>query len=363
MDNKDILIWLNSINGIGNKMIDNLIKYYGDLKSIWEAKESSIREFKGLNNQIKSKMLATRDKTYVEMLKKRIKELKIKVISICDNEYPSILKNIYDPPKILFVKGSIVKKDSFSIAIVGSRKTTPYGKWAADKFARELSRMGITIVSGMARGIDTISHKGALKENGRTIAVLGSGINVIYPKSNKELYNQIINNGAIISEFPIDMQPVAHNFPMRNRIISGLCLGVIVIEAKKKSGSLITAQHALEQGRDVFALPGNINSVYSKGTNLLIKDGAKLLTDVDDILEEINILKSIFEKVENKQINNRELGKDESKVLEILSERPMNSDIIASKINIDISKVNSILTILEMKGLVKLLPGNLYTVQ
>ena len=363
MNNKDILIWLNSISGIGAKTIDKLEMKMGDLKTIWEVSENNIRKIEGVNDKIKERIIKTRNNEYISKLKEKIEVLGFETVTVFDKEYPQILKKIYDPPKILYVKGNILEADKISVGIVGSRKATPYGKWAADKFAKELSQMGVTIVSGMARGVDTTAHKGALNGNGRTIAVLGSGLDVVYPKSNIGLYNEIIENGAVISEFPLEMQPLAQNFPQRNRIISGLCLGVIVIEAKEKSGSLITAQYALEQGREVFALPGNINSIYSKGTNLLLKDGAKILMSIEDILEEISEISELYLKTTKKTINNMKLGEDEIEIVKCVVEYPMHRDNIAIKTKMNISKVNSILTILEMKNVIKRISSNIFAIK
>ncbi|NQT23051.1 MAG: DNA-protecting protein DprA [Candidatus Omnitrophica bacterium] len=216
-----------------------------------------------------------------------IEKLGIKVITIDDKEYPSNLKHIYNPPKVLYVKGKIVPKDHYSIAVVGARKSSTYGRETAARLARELAEKSITVVSGMARGIDTYAHRGALESGGRTIAVLGCGINIIYPPENKSLMEEISKSGAVISEFPINTPPLRRNFPMRNRIISGLSFGVVVVEAAEKSGSLITASLALEQGREVFSVPGRVDTRLSRGTLALIKEGAKLVENVDDILEEV----------------------------------------------------------------------------
>lgn len=212
---------------------------------------------------------------------------KIRILSINDSAYPESLKNIYGPPKILYVKGELKKEDALGIAIVGSRLASGYGLTQAEKFGFELARLGITVISGLARGIDTKAHLGALKAGGRTIAVLGSGLLNIYPPENKNLSDKISCLGAVISEYPLNTKPLAENFPRRNRIISGLSLGVVVIEAGKRSGALITARCALEQGREVFSLPGKLDSENSFGTNELIKDGAKMTTSVEDILEEL----------------------------------------------------------------------------
>src|SRR3989338_9654267 len=208
----------------------------------------------------------------------------IRKITIDDKEYPKNLRNIYDPPKQLYVNGTLLGQDEMAVALVGSRRATQYGLEACEKLAYELAIRGVTIVSGMARGIDSAAHRGALRAKGRTIAVLGSGHNNIYPPENEKLYHEIVRNGAVVTEFENDMPPLPENFPQRNRIISGLSLGVVVVVAARNSGALITANFALEQGRDVFALPGKVDSQTSFGTNGLIKQGAKLVSCVDDIL-------------------------------------------------------------------------------
>ncbi len=221
--------------------------------------------------------------------------------------------------------------------------------------------MGVTIVSGLALGIDAIAHKTALENGGRTIAVLGNGIDEIYPKRNSCLYKTIIDSGAIITEVPLGMPPLPYNFPQRNRIIAGLSLGIIVIEAKEKSGSLITAHHALEQGKDIFALPGNINSIYSGGTNKLIKDGARPLLDIEDLIEEISILQENSLKIKQETINYENLSSTEQMIVKTLEKGPIHCDLISSKTGIQISTVISALTILEMKGIIKEYSNQIFT--
>lgn len=362
MDNKDILIWLNSLY-IANKTVDKLQKYFVDLRVLWEISDRNIKKIEWLKDKEKDKIIKTRNLEYIKKIKEKLKEENVKTVTIFDDEYSTALSNIYNPPKVLYIKGNLKEEDSLAIAIVGSRKATSYGKWVAEKISRELSRIGITIISGMARGIDTQAHKGAIGENGRTIGVLGCGVNIVYPKRNKELSSQIVHNGALISEFFLDTPPLSQNFPLRNRIISGLSLGVAVIEAGEKSGSLITAEHALEQGKDVFAVPGNINSIYSKGTNQLIKEGAKVLTDVDDILEEIYQLREKIRMTSKNDINFDNLSEDEAKIIKCIQEYPLHCDNIVSKTKMNICEVNSILTILEMKGIIKQLPGKIFTIK
>jgi len=223
-------------------------------------------------------------------MKTLARENKVKTLGIADKDYPTNLRYIYDPPATVYLKGNIVPEDNIAIAIVGSRRATHYGLKNAKSLAFELAVRGITIVSGLARGVDSAAHRGALEAKGRTIAVLGSGLNVIYPKENERLAEEIAQNGAVISEFPLDAGPQRYHFPRRNRVISGLSLGVVVVEAAQKSGALITANCALEQGREVFALPGKIDSFTSRGTHDLIKQGAKLVESIEDIIEELEPL-------------------------------------------------------------------------
>ncbi|AEH23090.1 DNA protecting protein DprA [Thermodesulfobacterium geofontis OPF15] len=293
----------------------------------------------------------------IDLAKKEIERAKkenTKIYFIKDKEFPEKLKTISYAPLFLYVKGKLLK-DKNLIAIIGSRKPTSYGKEVAYKFSKKLAENGVGIVSGFARGIDSISHKGTLDGNGYTIGVLGCGINIIYPAENRELFERIIKSGgAIISEFPFDTKPRKENFPMRNRIISGLCEGIVVIEAGKKSGTLITAKWALNQGREVFAIPGSIFSSQSEGTHYLIKEGANVITSPEEILayfgwgEEKNLSR---EKIEV------ELTEEEKEILSLLSSYPQHVEEIFAKVNKSPFEVLSILTELELKGLVENLPG------
>jgi len=285
-----------------------------------------------------------------------IKKLGVKLIPCTDPLYPLNLSHIYDPPFLLYVRGSLKKEDERAVAVVGTRRATGYGKIAARRLARELAREGITVVSGMARGIDTAAHEGALDEGGRTIAVLGCGIDLVYPPENKSLMEEIIKKGAVISEFPLGTRPFAHNFPRRNRIISGLSKGVLVVEAPLKSGALITTDYALEQGREVFAVPGTITSPYSKGTNRLIKEGAKIVEDVSDILEELNLVSA----GEDKPKIDLQLSFEEKSVLDYLSSEPVHIDEVVKKTQLPVARVGDILMRLQLKGMVRELPGKLF---
>jgi len=279
-------------------------------------------------------------------------------------EYPDNLKNIFGPPQELFINGEILPSDNNAIAIVGTRRASYYGMEQCEKLSYDLAIRGITIISGMAKGIDTAAHRGALKAHGRTIAVLGSGHNHIYPPENKKLYAEIARNGAVVSEFPPDTRPFRANFPRRNRIISGMSKGVVVVEAPRRSGALITADFALEQGRDVFAMPGNISSARSSGTNALIKEGAKLVDGVSDILEEVKNVIDIREIVDKAETRDQDIetaissvSPNEKAIFSVLNGRPKSIDEISRVADLPVYKVSEGLLRLELKKLIKGLPG------
>jgi DNA processing protein len=285
----------------------------------------------------------------------------IKTVSLESREYPDNLKVIHGAPKMLFVRGNILKSDHNAVAIVGTRTPTYYGLEQSEKISYDLALRGITVVSGMARGIDSAAHRGAIKAGGRTIAVLGSGHGHIYPPENRKLYEEIAKCGAVISEFPQDTLPLRANFPRRNRIISGLTKGTVVVEAPERSGALITANFALEEGREVFAVPGNITSSKSCGTNRLIKEGAKLVQNVDDILEE---LRHVIDTEDTDKIRDAESGKvstllsfEEEKAFAALDENPKSLDQISEILDLPTQKVSQLLIKLELKSFIKTLPG------
>lgn len=300
----------------------------------------------------------------------------IKRVGIKDTEYPDNLRQIYDPPEFLYIRGDIQSEDRIAIAIVGTRLASYYGLSTAERLAYDLASYGFTIVSGMARGIDSAAHRGALNAKGRTIAVFGSGLDYIYPPENKELADRICECGAVISEFPQGTVPRKGNFPKRNRLISGLSLGVIVVEAGLNSGALITANLALEQGREVFSVPGHANTFNTKGTHQLLREGARLVESADDIIEELEpIIKNMISAfipmpiTGQSSLDNRsvlkpanlphlEFNEDEKRIYSTLSStNPMHLDDIIEQGQLPANRVSSILTILEIKGLVKHLPG------
>ena len=321
---------LSKIEGLGEKVVQEIRK--GPLEKVVERELSLLREVGG------------------------------RVITLKDEEYPKRLRDIYDPPALLYVRGELKKEDEFAISIVGSRKTTPYGRWFTEKVSQELARHGVTIVSGMARGIDSLAHWGAISGGGRTIAVLGCGVDVIYPSENRNLFAKIIDRGAILSEFPMGSPPEGGHFPRRNRIISGLSLGVVVVQASEKSGSLITAGYALEQGREVFAVPGNVGTESSRGTHRLIKEGAKLVESSEDILEEIlPQWKGGRETTPKVEIPRPDLTEEEKVLYELLSETPLHIDVMIRESRMDPGKVSSLLLNLELKGMVSQWPGKCFS--
>jgi DNA processing protein len=349
-----LFIDLYDIHGITEAKLKNLLQKFSSPEAIFNATTDELLTVKGIDNEIASAI-----KNYVrcketEEKHKKAEQLGMKIISYLDDDYPKNLKNISHSPPVLFIRGEIKTEDEKALAIIGTRRPTSYGRMVAEKFASELAQIGITIVSGLARGIDTSAHIGALKAKGRTIAVLGCGVDVHYPPENRYLYDEITQNGAVVSEFNIGTTPFAMNFPKRNRIISGLSLGVLAVEAPVDSGALNTVTWAADQGREVFAVPGAINQQTSVGTNRLIKDGVKPVTSVEDICSELKIT---FDRKEKAEIPVNEM---EKKILEILSSEPLYPDQMIEILNESIAVLLPQLLSLEIKGLVKQLPGNKY---
>jgi DNA processing protein len=353
MTKLEALVGLNLTYDIGTIRLNKLLEYFGRPQDILNAPAHKLSSVYGIGQNISQGIKAIQQKD-IDREFTAAEKLGIKIITQDDVDYPLNLKNIPDPPIVLYVKGELKKEDNLSIAVVGSRRASFYGLSSAQNFAAELSAAGFTIISGMARGIDTAAHQGALKRHGRTIAVMGSGFRHIYPAENKKLAEEISRTGAVVSEFPIDAGPLKANFPRRNRVISGLSLGVLVVEAARNSGALITADFALEQGREVFALPGKVDSVNSFGTNELIKQGAKLVSCADDILEEFNFC--VSPKTAKRQAG-AGLAAQELFLYESLSPEPLPLDEIIEKTKLDIPAISSMLLKLQMMKLVRQLPG------
>ena len=357
MNNRLYYLGFSKVKGIGPARLKGLITYFGNLKKAWEADPSEWTKALGGHASISEEFSKTREKLDIKKYDEQILSMGIEYTTIEDVHYPSLLKQIHDPPFILFYKG-LLKKHTLNIAIVGSRVCSNYGKEVTKYLSVRLAQKGINVVSGMARGIDSHAHLGALSAEGYTTAVLGSGLDVIYPPENKGMFNRIIQNGLVISEFSPGMPPEAANFPARNRIISGLSQGVIVVEAAAKSGSLITVDFALEQGRDVFAVPGNITSKNSKGTNNLIKQGAKIITDIDSVLEEYADSWDMNDESSLQSYNHKVALSDKEKlVLNLIADSPVEVDYLCVKAGLKPDELNSVLTLLEIKGLINQVCG------
>lgn len=358
-------IWFANLKGITTRKKAELLRLFNSPAEIYKADAIELAKTGVLNRDNITAVLSKEYRDTVDRTIEEIDKKNINVITLNSSTYPELLKNICDPPVCLYVKGKL-HADELSIAVVGSRRASGYGITVARKISGELAQSNICVISGMARGIDTAAHVGALSVKGRTIAVLGCGIDLVYPPENKKLMEQIIEYGAVISEYPPGVEPAPHHFPVRNRIVSGMSVGVLVVEAGEKSGSLITAQLALEQGRDVYALPGNVISINSKGTNKLIQDGAKLVTSVQDILDELHWYKNFNTKnvhFENNSKINSSLDNDEKDVFELLSFESLYIDEIQKKLSINMPLLHSILLSLEMKGLIKRDPGGKYRIE
>ncbi len=354
-----------SVEGIGVGRIKNLLAKFHSTEKVLSASVRELMEVEGLSINLAQRIQRCNEqRSQIEnILNDELENLfKINgsIITLWDSEYPSLLKRIYDPPILLYTKGNFQDADDYSISVVGTRQPTNYGKIQAEKIVTDLAQQKITIVSGMARGIDSIAHKTALINAGRTIAVLGSGLNVIYPPENKKLYDEIIESGVVVTEYSLDTKPDAVNFPKRNRIISGLSLGCVVVETGITGGAMQTAALALDQGREVFAVPGNLGIRQSEGTNLLIQKGeAELVRSAEDILIELELkLKPVIGK--NIPRPDIELNLFEEQILSHLNNEPIQIDILASKANLSTSDCLVHLLSLEFKGIVKQLPGKTF---
>ncbi len=344
---------------IGPMRFKKLLGYFGSLEQAW--KNGGEQDFisTGLEEELARDIVARRPQMDLDKEMAKLAKENIGVITILDEDYPKLLKEIHDPPYIMYIKGALKPEDEFAIAVVGTRKLSTYGQQVASCLARELAQAGLTIVSGLALGIDTLAHLAALEQKTRTIAIVGSSLDrySIFPPQNRSLAEKISQNGALLSEYPMGSAALPHHFPARNRIISGLSLGTLVIEAPAKSGAIITANHALAQNREVFAVPGSVFSNNSVGPNSLIKAGAKLVASAQDILEELN-LKNLASNIVVSQIAPD--NPQEELILNILSHDPLPVDKIVQETKMDTAIVNATLSLMEMKGKIKNLGGMQY---
>jgi DNA processing protein len=356
MDPKAYWVGFNLIKGIGSVRFQSIKEYFGDLELAWQAPFVDLRAA-GLSEKVCERIVQLRKDFDLNKYVERIQAAGIQILISDEENYPRYLKEIDQPPPILYIKGELSLEDEWSVAIVGTRKVTHYGRQVAQEFSRVLADHKITIISGLARGIDGIAHKAAIDAGGRTIAVLGSGVDRIYPAEHRNLAEEICKSGAVVSDYPPGTAPEASNFPPRNRIISGLSRATIVIEAGQTSGALITADFANNQGRNVYAVPGSIYNVQSKGTNKLIQQGAKPLLDIRDVLEDLQV--ELLQ--ERKSIRKANPGDQfEEKILNILSDDPLHVDEITNQTELPISQVSSCLTMMELKGLAKQVGGMKY---
>ncbi len=351
MEDKDIKYWVgfSLISGIGRVRLTQLENYFGSLEDAWKANPADLKQ-SGLDSSSIRSIGLWQAKISLEAEMEKLEQYGVQALTYHDDNYPSRLKEIYDYPPLLYVRGSLLPEDEWCLAVVGTRRATVYGRQVTEEIVTDLARNRITIVSGLARGIDSVAHHSALACGGRTIAILACGLDIVYPGENAGLARRIMQQGALISEYPLGTRPRPDNFPRRNRIMSGMSLGVLIVEGDKTSGAMITARLAVEQNREVFAIPGSILSPASRGTNQLIQEGAKLVRDYTDILEELN-LTAVARQLEMKEVI--PASDTESLLLKQLSAEPTHIDEACRSSGLPVSSVSSTLAIMELKGLVK----------
>jgi DNA processing protein len=370
-----IALWLKLIraDGIGPTLFKRLLDFFGGVERIFTASVTELTKVEGIGNKTAESIVRTRDAFDVDSELALADKLGVWVIHLQDDRYPPALKAIYDPPPVLYIKGTLTRSDNLAMAIVGSRRCSHYGTEQANRFSHLLASAGFTIVSGLARGIDSAAHRGALATKGRTIAVQGCGLSNIFPPENKKLFEQITENGAVISELPLTYEPLAENFPGRNRIIAGLSMGVLVVEATYRSGALISAQAAMENNREVMAVPGRIDSPCSLGCHKLLKQGARLIDSIDEIMDALGYVgdglkthaaAAATEAEQNAQgtlfdTSRLNLTEAEEAILGHLNSEPVHVEELIESTQLSAAKVHSAVISLQLKGLVKQLPGNM----
>lgn len=362
--NNTIIFWMKEVCGVSNLNLLNIVRLEKNLNIILKLMPKELMQRFGLRQKVaqvlveKRVLLGYHD--YYEVALLEAQKHGVGIITYVDQGYPMQLKSVYDAPVIIFVKGRLLKQDNKSIAIVGTRHPTAYGKKAAYNIGKGLADQGFTIISGMASGIDSASHLGALDSGGRTLAILGTGLDQCYPKSNKKLYSKIIESGGALSEYPIGTDARPYHFPQRNRIISGLSCGVVVVEAGMKSGTMITVNHGLDQGKQIFAVPGNIYNSMSKGTNQLLRNGAAIVTEVSDILNELGY--SYIE--ETVQRDYKDLSQLESEILQvIIKNEPIVIEELLMYTKSSVVNIGAYITALELKGYIDRVAGNMLVVK
>jgi DNA processing protein len=364
MESREALVALNLIGNVGPVRARQLLEYFGEPTAVLGASRQELLRVRNIGEEVAESIVSWEKAVDLSAELKRIHDFGCRIIAQSDPEYPELLRQIYDPPIVLYVKGELLAKDKNAVALVGSRMTTHYGTEIARRLSYQLGYLGVTVVSGGARGIDSAAHQGALSGKGRTIAVLGTGINMVFPPENGELYERIAANGALVTQFPFNRPGDKQSFPIRNRIVAGMTLGTVVVEANLTSGALITANFANEYGRQVFAVPGRIDSPRSKGCHDLIKKGAKLCEGAEDILSEFEYLFPPSNKppspAETGSLPALALSENEQKAFEILSQEETNIDEVIRKSGLPSSAVSVALLSLEMKRLIRQLPGKMF---
>jgi DNA processing protein len=352
---------LHLVPGLGNMAFKKLLDHFGDPAQVFRAKLGDLSEVEGLRTQVARRIVDREFSVDPQGVLRDLEKHGARMVIFSDAAYPDPLREIHDPPMVLYIKGAAIPTKATFVAVVGSRNSTPYGVKTAENLAQGLARRGLGIVSGLARGIDSAAHWGCIEGRGFSVGVLGTGIDGVYPLSNKKLFDVMVEKGAVITEFPLKTPPEPKNFPIRNRLISGLSRGVIVVEATMKSGSLITASVALEQGREVFSVPGSVHSFKSKGCHFLIKQGAKLVENADDVLDELGLNYSYTSKKDSySEPPLPPMEDNEKKVYDLIEDYPLHIDDIVRKGNMEPGAASAVLMRMELKGIIRQLPGKLF---
>jgi DNA processing protein len=355
-DHRMYWVGFNMVKGIGSVRFKILLDAFGSAETAWNASPEALLDA-GLSRKVVESFQRVRKGVSLEQVWQRLQSMDVQVLTWDDEGYPRHLKEIDQPPPVIYIRGTLTPEDEWAVAIVGTRRVTAYGRQVTEEIATSLARNGVTIISGLARGVDSLAHQAALNAGGRTLAVLGSGVDLVYPPENRKLAAQIIEHGALVSDYSLGTPPDGVNFPPRNRIISGLAMAVIVVEAGQTSGALITASFAAEQGRDVFAVPGNIHAPQSQGTNRLIRDGAQPLLNPQDVLEALNLTMVVEHRAVRVALPSDPV---ESRLYKLLSHEPMHVDEIRALANMPIETVSATLVMMELKGMVRQVGGMNY---
>ena len=360
MNERNSYIALNMMTMVGPVKVRAMVECLGSVTACMKASAEDLQRAKGVGPSLAAAIVEQRERLDPAAEEEKAEKLGIRILTPLDEEYPDALASIHDPPLALYVKGTLEAKDRHAVSMVGSRRSTLYGRGVADQLAYQLAKAGYTVISGLARGIDTAAHQGALKAKGRTLAVLGSAIDELYPPENRELAEAIVKQGCLISEFPLGTKPGKTTFPIRNRIVSGMCMGLVVVEAGYGSGAMITANQALEQGRSVFAVPGRVTDQSSRGCHTLLKQGAGLVEGIDDILEEFELLIPPEPQPDVPAMSTRpeiQLSPVEETIVRALWDGPLTVDALARETELAAAEINAKLLGMEMKRVVRTLPG------